>query len=77
MGVGRKTLYRWAEAHEGRSAQPSRVDAHPERLEGRIHPTITKPMLSSNHDYREKQETDVTERRQSCDRLQLHQQWRD
>ena len=56
IGVGRKTLYRWAEAHEEfrhtldvlLSLQGSMLIQN--GLKGEYNPTITKLMLSSNHD---------------------------
>ena len=64
LEVGRKTLYRWAEAHDEfrhtldilLSLQGSMLIQN--GLKGEYNATITKLMLSSNHDYKEKQ--DVT-----------------
>ncbi len=64
LGVGRKTLYRWAEAHDEfrhtldvlLTLQGSMLIQN--GLKNEYNSTITKLMLSSNHDYKERQ--DVT-----------------
>lgn len=66
LGVGKQTLYRWAESHtEFRDALDELKELQglllqSNGLQGKFAPVITKLMLSANHGMAEKSETDHT-----------------
>lgn len=66
LGVARSTIYKWAEEHKEFSDTLDEIITAQEDaliskgLSGEYNQTIVKLMLSSNHNYKEKSETDVT-----------------
>ncbi len=66
LGVNKTTLYEWESKHEEFSNALGKLKAKQAKqlinkgLSGDYNPTIAKLILSSNHGYKEKSETDIT-----------------
>lgn len=66
LGVSRSTIYLWADEHKEFSDTLDDISAAQEiklldnGLNGTYNPTIAKMVLSSNHNYREKQATELS-----------------
>lgn len=66
IGVGKQTLYTWAEIHPNFNDALDKIREEQHQrlmsggLSGRYNPTIAKLVLSSNHGYAEKKETKLS-----------------